>query len=57
MIIHSYIKSKKFDDIEDTSEEDTPEEEIIEEDPHADHMRKINLGKDLSDYDLDDLDE
>lgn len=57
MIIHSYIKSKKFDDIEDTSEDDTPEDEIIEEDPTADHMRKINLGKDLSDYDLDDLDE
>lgn len=57
MIIHSYIKSKKFDDIEDTSEDDTPEYEIIEEDPTADHMRKINLGKDLSDYDLDDLDE
>ena len=57
MIIHSYIKSKKFDDIEDTSENDTPEDEIIEEDPTADHMRKINLGKDLSDYDLDDLDE
>lgn len=57
MIIHSYIKSKKFDDIEDTSEDDTPEYEIIEEDPTADHMRKINLGKDLSDYDLDDLEE
>ena len=57
MIIHSYIKSKKFDDIEDTSEDDTPEDEIIEEDPTADHMRKINLGKDLSDYDLDDLEE
>ena len=57
MIIHSYIKSKKFDDIEDTSEDDTPEDGIIEEDPTADHMRKINLGKDLSDYDLDDLDE
>ena len=57
MIIHSYIKSKKFDDIEDTSEDDTPEDGIIEEDPTADHMRKINLGKDLSDYDLDDLEE
>ena len=57
MIIHSHIKSKKFDDIEDTSEDDTPEDEIIEEDPTADHMRKINLGKDLSDYGLDDLDE
>ena len=57
MIIHSYIKSKKFDDIEDTSEDDTPEDEIIEEDPTADHMRKINLGKDLSDYDIDDLEE
>lgn len=57
MIIHSYIKSKKLDDIEDTSEGDTPEDEIIEEDPTADHMRKINLGKDLSDYNLDDLEE
>lgn len=57
MIIRSHIKSKKSDDSEKTSEYDTPEEEIIEEDPHADHMRKINLGKDLSDYGLDDLDE
>ena len=57
LIIRSHIKSKKFDDIEDTSEDDTPEDEIIEEDPTADHMRKINLGKDLSDYDLDDLEE
>jgi len=57
LIIHSYIKLKKSDDIEDTSEDDTPEDEIIEEDPTADHMRKINLGKDLSDYDLDDLEE
>ena len=57
LIIHSYIKLKKSDDSEETSEDDTPEDEIIEEDPTADHMRKINLGKDLSDYDLDDLDE
>lgn len=57
LIIRSHIKSKKFDDIEDTSEDDTTEDEIIEEDPTADHMRKINLGKDLSDYDIDDLEE
>ena len=57
LIIRSLIKSKKSDDIEETSEYDTPEDEIIEENPTADHMRKINLGKDLSDYDLDDLDE
>ena len=57
LIIRSNIKSKKSDDIEETAENDTPENEIIEEDPTADHMRKINLGKDLSDYSLDDLDE
>ena len=57
LIIHSHIKSKKSDVSEETAEDDTPENEIIEEDPTADHMRKINLGKDLSDYDLDDLDE
>ena len=57
LIIRSHIKSKKFDDSEETSEDDTPEDEIIEEDPTADHMRKINLGKDLSDYDIDDLEE
>ena len=57
LIIRSHIKSKKSDDIEETAEDDTPEDEIIEEDPTADHMRKINLGKDLSDYGLDDLDE
>ena len=57
LIIRSHIKSKKSDDSEETAEDDTPEEKIIEEDPTADHMRKINLGKDLSDYNLDDLDE
>ena len=57
LIIRSHIKSKKSDGIEETAENDTPENEIIEEDPTADHMRKINLGKDLSDYSLDDLDE
>lgn len=57
LIIRSHIKSKKSDDTEETAEDDTPENEIIEENPTADHMRKINLGKDLSDYDLDDLDE
>lgn len=59
LIINSHLKSKNSaDDVSDDNEEnDAVDEEIIEEDPDADYMRKINIGKDLSDYDLDDLDE
>ena len=59
LILHAQLKSKKSDDDNDTDEksEDNIEEETIKEDPSADNMRRINLGKDIEDYDLDDLDE
>lgn len=57
MIIRAQLKSKKSVNDAEINENDIPEEETIKEDPNADHMRKINLGKDLTDYDIEDLDE
>lgn len=57
LIIRSHLKSAKTDENDKPDNQDKYDDDIIEEDLHTDHMRKINLTKDLTDYNLDDLDE
>ena len=57
LIIRSHLKSVKTDENDESDNQDKYDDDIIEENPTADHMRKINLGKDLTNYDLDDLEE
>lgn len=57
LIVCSHLKSAKTDENDEPDNQDKYDDDIIEEELYAEHMRKINLAKDLTDYNLDDLDE